>query len=137
MKKIIAVSLILCLLLGGCGVEVPGETTGKPQQTNPAEETSPRQESTPAVQVPSAHYHDPQELFSDRDYRVSYEADGVITLNGTGASVSGKGLAVSGSVVTVGKKGTYVIRGSWCWKTRPSTAKPLPPSMCGRRTRCS
>ena len=112
MKKVVAISLILCLLLCGCGVETPAEPTDKPQQTKPAEETSPKQESTPAVQVPLEHYNDPKELFSERDYRVSYEADGVITLNGNGASVSGKGVSVSGSVVTVSKKGTYVIRGN-------------------------
>ena len=111
MKKLVAISLLLGLLLCGCNVAAPVETE-KPAQTEPTKSTQATQETTPAVKEPSVQYNDPQELFSDRDYRTSYEADAEITLNGNSATVSGKGASVSGSVVTVSKKGTYVIRGS-------------------------
>ena len=97
MKKGIALVLAALLL---CGCQKPAEETGPSlPQTLPMEENS----------MPAGENTD---FFSERDYRTDYEADCVITLDGNTATVSGKGAAVSGSVVTINKKGTYVVRGS-------------------------
>jgi len=105
MKKFMALCLCLSLLLLGCGREVPKETGGngletleKPGETGPAQVSPPQELSA--------------ELFSDRDYRTSYEADTVITLEGNSVSVSGNGAAVAGTTVTLSGEGTYVIRGT-------------------------
>lgn len=97
MKKGIAIVLAALLL---CGCQKPVEETGPGlNQTLPTEENStPVGENT--------------DFFSERDYRTDYEADCVITLDGDTAIVSGNGAAVSGSVITVSKKGTYVVRGN-------------------------
>ena len=51
--------------------------------------------------------------FTDKDYDTSYDEKtaATVTLSGTTAKISGDGVAVSGSTVTISKAGTYVISG--------------------------
>ncbi|MFS9063667.1 carbohydrate-binding domain-containing protein [Streptococcus infantis] len=51
--------------------------------------------------------------FTDKDYDTSYDEKtaATVTLLGSTAKVSGDGVAVSGSTVTISKAGTYVISG--------------------------
>lgn len=51
--------------------------------------------------------------FTDKDYDTSYDEKiaSTVTLSGTSATVSGEGVAVSDSTVTISKSGTYVISG--------------------------
>ena len=54
-------------------------------------------------------------LFTERDLTGSYDADDVmaiITLSDSGTSVSGAGVTVDGSTITITEAGTYLIRGT-------------------------
>ncbi len=97
MKKLSLCLFLILVLLWGCTPE-PGQT--EPPLGNV--------ETAPAASI------DTTDLFSDRDYRVSYEeADSVtITLSGKTASCTSSAVTVSGSVVTITGEGTYILEGT-------------------------
>ena len=55
-----------------------------------------------------------EEMFTDRDYRVTYDADTavMISLNGDSASCASDKVQISGSTVTISDEGTYVLSGT-------------------------
>ena len=97
MKKTLALLLAVFLLCGCTSKENTPQNILAPTETT---------KETVSGQT------DFSDLFSDRDYRTEYEADGVITLESNNAKVSGKGVTAAGSVITISQKGTYVVRGN-------------------------
>lgn len=102
MKKTFAILLVLALLLSGCGVMKPQDSTIPTVVSG----------SAPPVNVDFAQTD--EEMFSDRDSRTEY-AEGesvVISLNGDTAVCNSAAVSVSGSMVTIMDEGTYILRGT-------------------------
>ena len=111
MKRIICLLLAL-LLLAGCAGPVPPEK--EPQSHHPGPPPGPMQPQTRPVTVPviSPAALAVEEIFSNRDYDASYDADAVrITLSGSTASCDDPSVMISGGRITVTRKGTYILSG--------------------------
>lgn len=105
MKRIFPVFLALALLLSGCG-----STTGQQSQQSQQPQT---QQDASADNAPAEAVLSPESFFSNRDYDSSYNAQSTrIMLEGSTASVSGRGVSVDGSTVTVTAAGTYILTGT-------------------------
>lgn len=104
--RAIAAGLALSLAIAG----LPGcATTQSQQQVESAATTSSAQEtgSTDAQALT-------KELLSSRDLDASYDASAATTiaLSDAGSQVSGNGVTVDGSAVTINEEGTYVVTGA-------------------------
>lgn len=96
MKKVIAAltSMVLVIALAGCSAS----GTGQNQQS----------------ESPSDKMAKEELRFTDRDLDPSYDEASAtkIVLDGSGASVTGKGATADGSTVTISADGTYVVSGT-------------------------
>ncbi len=117
-KALIPLLLCLAVLFSGCGAEasVPEAVSVAGQEAS-APETGSQQESPEATtaSVPEEEYvEDTSGMFSQRDFRSSYDqAESIsITLSGDTASCDSDAVAISGSTVTIQAEGTYVLSGT-------------------------
>lgn len=111
MKKLFAVWLalaLLCTLLAGCQKASGGEETS-------CEKTSFVASDEPAApaQVDFSQNTD-ADMFTDRDQKPDYDADGSvrIQLNGTSATASSDSVRIDGTTITLTADATYVISGT-------------------------
>ena len=93
MKRYISLILILLLLLTGCS-----------EPTTPS--TAPSTEPT----TPPVSALDPDDLFSDRDQDPSGTPTGTITF--LGDSITGSGVQIDGTTVTINREGIYRLTGT-------------------------
>ena len=103
-------ALLMALALVGC--ESPSgdpSTTSSPTTgiSNMASGSENGSDSTAAT-IPE----DLMDLFTDRDCRTEYEADGTITLKGDSVSTDSRSVTVSGTTVTITDEGIYVLAGT-------------------------
>lgn len=91
MKRLIVLTLILCLLLSGCSEDASPPTA--PEATVDFAQTD-------------------TDLFTDRDLQGTWENAVTVTLTGDSASCAGSGVRIDGSTVTVTAGGTYLLTGS-------------------------
>lgn len=106
MKKAIALLLVLTVLLAGCSVLKPVDSTSATGTTSG--ETAP----TGPAEVDFAQTDD--DMFTDRDNRTEYTegSSAVITLSGDSVSSNSNNVTISGTTVTITGEGTYIIRGT-------------------------
>lgn len=99
MKKYFAFLLVLSLVLTGCGVvNMPSES--RPQSQIP-------DGTVPQVNIKPV---DGDEQFTDRDLSGDYSGAVTVTLSDSG--ITGSGVAINGSTVTITKEGTYLFTGT-------------------------
>lgn len=117
-KALFPLLLCLAVLFSGCGAEasVPEAVSVAGQEAS-APETGSQQESPDAAtaSVPEEEYvEDTSGMFSQRDFRSSYDpAESIsITLSGDTASCDSDAVAISGSTVTIQAEGTFVLSGT-------------------------
>lgn len=106
MKKMAALLLVLTVLLAGCGVLKPVDSTSATGTSTG--DTAP----TGPVKVDFAQTD--ADMFTDRDNRTEYAAENstVISLNGDSVSCNSNKVGVSGTTVTIMGEGTYILRGT-------------------------
>lgn len=106
MKKAVALLLALTVLLAGCGVLEPVDSTASTGTS--AGETAP----TGPVMVDFAQTDG--DMFTERDERTAYteQSSAVISLNGDSVSCNSNKVSVSGTTVTISGEGTYILRGT-------------------------
>ena len=109
--KVWTVSLCLALLLSGCAAQHPQNSTA------PAATTS-----------PDAATVDTSQMFSDRDWDDSYDANApAITFDSATITTTSEAVVVDGSTATITQEGTYILSGSLTDGTlfidAPDTAK--------------
>ena len=102
MKKLFAILLAICLLWGCTDPAAPADNPVTPDATEATARGEPAEVSDLKV----------EELFSDRDLRTEYEADGTITLRGDTAVADAKNVAVDGGVITVTGEGVFEVTGT-------------------------
>lgn len=107
MKKLFALIMVFSVLLAGCNVLEPMETTA-PAGTDVIPGVA---DATP-VEVDFAQTD--SYMFSEKDEQTTYSEgnSAVISLNGTSASSNANSVIISGTTVTITKEGTYIIRGT-------------------------
>lgn len=109
MKKHVVISglLALSLALSGCGgiAQTEASVTQTSAQIQTAET---------AAAVPTTSAVDSSDMFTDRDLRTEYDVSDCvpITLSGSTAVCDGSGVSISGSVVTIGEEGVYLLSGT-------------------------
>ena len=106
MKAKLILLLCLCLLLTACS---SGETAT--ESTSADSSTSQPAQSETATQP--ATTLSPSEQFSDRDLNADSSGSADITLNGTTARASDRGVSVNGSTVTILSAGKFRLTGSF------------------------
>lgn len=108
MKKCLLLIVAVAMLLSACSVPGGGFIIG------PAEGTAPPETGEVPQGAVSLEELNPEELFSDRDYKTGYDElkSAVITLNGSGISCTSDAVKIDGTTATVTGEGTYVVRGS-------------------------
>jgi len=106
---VICVLLILSLLLCGCTQRVGNKETGDPITTNKSEETSKLDSSFTEISP-----LDPDNMFTDRDFDVSYDVSQCvyIRLNGDSIEADSKATQVSGTSVRLTAEGSYIVSGT-------------------------
>lgn len=108
MKKLKCLTawLLVVLLLTGCS-EQGSSSSG--DSTDTANNNTNTNIGSNTVSVA-----DPGDMFSDRDYETTYDADknAVITLNGNGIQSSSNAVNISGSKAEITEEGTYVLSGT-------------------------
>ena len=111
MKKLFVFTLICALLLSGCNVLEPVQTTS-PSQGPSEEPAGPDLYDPPASDVDFEQ--NDEYLFSEADYKTDYSENncGVITLSGTSVSSNAPSVLIDGTTATITKAGDYIIRGS-------------------------
>ena len=107
MKRILCVLLAVALLLCGCGLQKLPDGT---EATLPSGGSA----DVPTVPIDVDFAQSDEDMFTDRDRRTEYSESGsvVIQLNGDSVSCEGRGVAVSGTTVTITGEGTYILRGT-------------------------
>lgn len=105
MRKYLPFFICFLFLLSGCSQPV-GQTEPSENVTEPEENTV---GSGEAVSIA-----DPDELFTDRDYEVSFDVSDCvyISLSGTTADCGSSDVKIDGAVITIQKGGTYVLSGT-------------------------
>ena len=108
MKKLVAV-LLSVLLLAGCSEPVIGGSgggisifSGETESTQPVSGGEPGKAAGLAI----------DDLFSDRDKKTEYEANGTITLKGSTAETDAENVTISGSTVTITGEGVFEVSGT-------------------------
>lgn len=120
--KLICLLAAFSLLLSGCTVIEEyleeherrrlGDAYVEPTEREEEQEGGEDIPETEVQQGPSVPETYPEDLFSDRDFRLDYEIDGTITLSGDSASADCRGVAIDGTMVTVVDEGIYAVQGS-------------------------
>ena len=114
-------AIVSAAMLTGCAQPADSLTDSQTVETTAAasqEETTETAEEKAVTNVSNLsniavpYTTDISSLFSDRDKSGEYTVDTDISLNGTGAEISGSGAAADGSTVTITEEGTYHITGS-------------------------
>lgn len=119
MKKIVPILIALVLLLSACDKPAADED-GSVSQAQPQEssgilpgpvETAPGDSSSPDNTMTAPGDED---MFTDRDGRTGYDADGSvrIELNGDSAVSSSDAVRINGSTVILSEEGTYILSGT-------------------------
>ena len=108
MKK--GICLLLALgLLTGCSA--PAAQPDQPQvQQSQIPQTPPAQTAPAETGAPQVDY---LALFSDRDYRTTYDSHATITLSGNTATSSSGTVRMEGSTIIIEGDGTYVLSGDF------------------------
>lgn len=109
MKKFLTVMLVLSVVLCGCSIlEDPVTTT----TTAPNTSEKPPVDDKPNIEVDFDKVD--EGMFTDRDTSGDYSEDKavIIQLNGDSVTCNSTGVKVSGTRVTILKKGTYILRGT-------------------------
>ena len=112
MKKIVPILIALVLLLSACDKPAADENGGA-SQAQPQESSG----NTLEPADPSPVYSlvpDDEDMFTDRDGRTGYDADGSvrIELNGNSAVSSSDAVRINGSTVILSEEGTYILSGT-------------------------
>ena len=113
MKKLIMFVLVCALLLSGCNVLEPVQTTGPSEgPTDPTAPTGPNLFDPPTVDVDFEQ--NDEFLFGESDYKVDYSENNcaVITLSGSAVSSNAPSVLINGSTATITKEGDYIVRGT-------------------------
>lgn len=117
MKKCLLLILVGALLLAGCNILEPAQTTAPTDPTTPTTDQpgssfTPGQPDNSPVKVDFAT--DDDWMFTDGDNDASYSESNsaVITLSGNAISSNAKSVIISGTTATITRGGTYIIRGS-------------------------
>lgn len=107
MKKYLIFLLAACVLLTGCNILQPAQTTGP---TNPG--IIPEDLIGTPVEV--AFEKTDTEMFAQKDDVTTYNENNsaVISLNGSSVSTNAPSVIVSGTTVTITREGTYILRGT-------------------------
>ena len=115
-KKLLLVWILsFCLLLSACGgsenLPVSETLTGSAPSAESAASPAPDAQAEGVSTTASA---DSSDFFSFRDFEVGYDesSSALITLNGSSASCGSDAVAVSGSTVTIGDEGSYILSGT-------------------------
>ncbi len=113
-RAILALSLVLSLMLTGCGEGLVESLTGEDtSSSSSSKKSSSSSSSTASTVTPTSSLSVESDIFTDRDITGSYdEITAEIVLSGSSATVDGSGASVSDSVVTITAEGTYHITGS-------------------------
>ena len=106
MKKLVLLTTVCAILLAGCNVLKPLETTGPASQGG-----EPEIYDAPTVAVDFEQ--NDEYLFSDRDEQTDYSESNsaVITMNGSSISSNAASVQISGTTATITKEGYYILRG--------------------------
>ncbi len=112
MKRFLCL-LTAMLLLAGCGAPgqpQPPQPPKPPQGHHPGPVQQPSRPVTVPAITPTAL--PVEDIFSDRDYDPSWDADAVrITLSGSEGSCDDASVSIADSIVTIRRKGTYILSG--------------------------
>lgn len=100
-KRVFAVFFALMLVLSGCGKKEGTEDANDNETQNNAETST-------------AERVDIADMFTERDYEVTYDEanSAIIQLDGNSASCDSDAVQISGSTVTIKDEGTYILRGT-------------------------
>lgn len=102
MKRYFLLFFCLCLFLSGCNGKISIPLNG----------SDPTEASKDAAVQTSPVIAGSEDLFSDRDKDPAYNAADTITLTGSSAQSTSKGVSVSGGTVTITREGTYLLTGT-------------------------
>lgn len=114
MTRLVTLStMLLSTFLSGCSTEE--------SQNGPLATETPSVSENTVVDATEVSYSsggssglDPDDFFSNRDYRTTLDSDTPVTLTFSGDSITadGGGVEISGSTVTIVEEGTYILTGS-------------------------
>ena len=123
-KNILAMSLAVALMLGGCGDGAgSGASASEDNKAGTGQEFGQvdkngagsgnfvgNENSAGSSSVPL----NADDIFSDRDFETDYDESesAVITLNGGSAECSSDAVEINGSIVTIKDEGTYILSGN-------------------------
>ena len=118
-RRIVSLLLIGALLLSGCGTQgeqgQSGTNTGANTESDAesgANSSSESNAESGANSGDGTSEIDPDEVFSNRDYKTEYEKNcAYITLQKTTASCESNAVDIQGTTITIKDEGTYVISG--------------------------
>lgn len=111
-KKLLLVWILsFCLLLSACGESGGSDTAVSAPSAESAASLAPDAQAEGVSTTASA---DSSDFFSSRDFEVGYDesSSALIALNGSSASCDSDAVSVSGSTVTIGDEGTYILSGT-------------------------
>ena len=116
MKKYLLLILVGALLLSGCNILEPVQTTAPtdpstPTTVQPGPGYTPVQPDNSPVKVDFATDDDWMFTNADNDASYSESNSAVITLSGNAVSSNAKSVIISGTTATITRGGTYIIRG--------------------------
>lgn len=103
-KRLIAIFCVLMLVLSGCGKQE--NTDGVDDNAGQSGESGTTSSGAAEINV--------ADMFTDRDYEVSYDESksAVIQLNGDSISCDSDAVQISGTTVTITDEGTYILKGT-------------------------
>ncbi len=105
-------TMLLSGILAGCSSEQEVVTPSTPVESNSVTQTT--QVTPVSFSSGNTSALDPDDFFSNRDYRTTIESETPVTLTFDGGSITadGDGVEISGSTVTIVSEGTYILTGS-------------------------
>lgn len=112
-KKLIPILLAATLVLGSCGnTDDSGNSSGSSGSSSNSNSSENSSLAGEAVKVDFSQTD--EDMFTDRDSRITYdESESVrIELNGTSASCNSNAVEISGSTITIKDEGTYIFSGT-------------------------
>ena len=117
MKKCLLLILVGALLLSGCNILEPPQTTAPidpsaPTTEQPGPSFTPGKPDNSPVKVDFATDDDWMFTNADNDASYSENNSAVITLSGNTISSNANSVIISGTTATITRGGTYIIRGS-------------------------
>lgn len=117
LRPLLALSLILTMLLSGCGnqgsnISADSNVNNTTPIGSDIDTNSP--DANTDTSADTSVSANTSELFSDRDFETEYDEDGsaVIQLNGDTATCSSNAVQISGSTITIIDEGTYILSGT-------------------------